>query len=243
MRKTLLIAAAALACSVISSEAQVYSLNIVGYVNIPAKLGYTSVANPLDCGNSLTNIITPGATWDYTLVSLWTGTGYNVYTIDSSMSTGVSDINDVNPVTSPTIPPGKAFFFFNNTAGSNTITVAGTVHTDLAASGAQVVGTSTNKLVTSPSLNFYGSVFPVGGTLGSIGFPTNGPLDYTLVSFPIINNAGGLTGFKVYTVDSSLGGWSDINDVNPVADPAITVGQGFFFQNNLGAPFYWTQTL
>ena len=35
MRKTLLIAAAALASSVISSQAGVYSQNIVGYVNVP----------------------------------------------------------------------------------------------------------------------------------------------------------------------------------------------------------------
>ena len=34
MKKTLLIAAAALAASVISSQAQVYSQNIVGYANV-----------------------------------------------------------------------------------------------------------------------------------------------------------------------------------------------------------------
>ncbi len=34
MKKTLLIAAAALVAGVISSEAQVYSANIVGYVNV-----------------------------------------------------------------------------------------------------------------------------------------------------------------------------------------------------------------
>jgi hypothetical protein len=243
MRKTLLIAAAALACSVISSEAQVYSLNIVGYVNIPAKIGYNNIANPLDCGNSLTNIVPPGPTWDYTLVDIWTGSGYAIYTIDSSMSTGVSDANDVNPVTAPTIKPGQAFFFINNTVSSNTLTIAGTVHTDLAATGSQVVGTSTNKLGLSPTLNFYGSVFPIGGTLGSVGFPTNGPLDYALVSIPQINSGGSLTGFKIYTVDSSLGGWSDANDVLPVADPALPVGVGFFFNNNTGSAYYWTQTL
>ena len=243
MRKTLLIAASALAASVISSQAQVYSQNIVGYVNIPARIGYNNIANPLDCGNSLTNIIQPGATWDFTLVSLWTGAGYKIYTIDSSMSTGVSDANDVSAVTSPPIPPGKAFFFFNNTASSNNVTVVGTVHVDAAATGSQVVGTTTNKLGTSPALDFYGSVLPIGGTLGSIGFPTNGPLNYTLVSIPQINNAGGLTGFKIYTVDSTLGGWSDANDVSPVADPAINVGQGWFFQNNTGSPYYWTQSL
>src|SRR5580704_5535841 len=48
MRKTLLIAAAALAASIISTEAQVYSQNIVGYVNQPAVGGaYEMVVIPL----------------------------------------------------------------------------------------------------------------------------------------------------------------------------------------------------
>ena len=242
MKKTLLIAAAALAAGVISSQAQaVYSQNIVGYVNIPANKGYNNIANPLDCGNSLTNIIPPGATWDYTTVDIWNGLGYSVYTIDSSMSTGVSDINDNSPVTAPTIKPGQAFFFYNNTGSSNTLTVAGTVHVDALAVSPQVVGTTTNILGTSPQENFYGSVLPIGGTLGSIGFPTNGPADYATVSVPIITN-GNLIGFQVYTVDSTLGGFSDINDNNPVPAPVVPVGQGFFFFNNLGHPLPWTQS-
>ena len=39
MKKTLLIAAAALVAGVISSEAQVYSANIVGYVNVVMPAG------------------------------------------------------------------------------------------------------------------------------------------------------------------------------------------------------------
>ncbi len=49
MKKTLLIAAAALAASLIPSQAQVYSQNIVGYVNtaIPGGGALTLVANPI----------------------------------------------------------------------------------------------------------------------------------------------------------------------------------------------------
>ena len=60
MKKTLLMAAAALAAGIITSQAQpVYSQNIVGYVNQTFVSGYVNVANPLDNGggNSLTNII------------------------------------------------------------------------------------------------------------------------------------------------------------------------------------------
>ena len=242
MRKTLLIAAATLAAGVISSEAQVYSQNIVGYVNIPASKGFNSIANPLDCGNSLTNIITPGP-WDYTTVNIWNGHGFAVYTIDSSFPTGVADGTDSTGVASPTITPGQAFFFNNNTGVSNNITVVGTVHVDAAATGAQVVGTATNLFGTSPQLQFYGSVLPIGGPLGSLQFPTNGPADYTTVSVPVINNAGSITGFTVYTVDSTLGGWADGTDSFAVPGPTIAVGQGFFFANNTGHPVPWTQGL
>ncbi len=59
--KTLLIAAAALAATVISSEAQVYSANVVGYVNVVLQGGYNLEANPFDDGNGnhLTNLINP----------------------------------------------------------------------------------------------------------------------------------------------------------------------------------------
>src|ERR1700735_5475995 len=54
--KTLLIAAAALAAGVMSSQAQgVYSQNIVGYVNVPLVAGYNLVANQLDLDGTGTN--------------------------------------------------------------------------------------------------------------------------------------------------------------------------------------------
>ena len=61
--KTLLIAAAALVAGVVSSEAQVYSANIVGYVNVTVPAAsYVLMANPLTTGNDvLTNVIPPGS--------------------------------------------------------------------------------------------------------------------------------------------------------------------------------------
>jgi len=58
MKKTLLIAAAALAASVISSQAQVYSQNIVGYVNskITGNNSLTLINNPLlEVNGAVTN--------------------------------------------------------------------------------------------------------------------------------------------------------------------------------------------
>ena len=60
--KTTLVAAAILAAGIASSMAQanVYSLNVVGYVNVTVQGGgaYNLIANPLNntTGNTLTNI-------------------------------------------------------------------------------------------------------------------------------------------------------------------------------------------
>ena len=59
MKKTLLIAAATLAAGVISIQAQVYSQNIVGYMNQTLVPGYANLCNTFDIGtgNTLTNMI------------------------------------------------------------------------------------------------------------------------------------------------------------------------------------------
>jgi len=53
--KTLLIAAATLAVGAITSQAQVYSQNIVGYINVQLTNGFTFVANQLDLDGTGTN--------------------------------------------------------------------------------------------------------------------------------------------------------------------------------------------
>jgi hypothetical protein len=164
--------------------------------------------------------------------------------MDNAMSTGVSDVFDNNPVPAPTILPGQAFFFNNNSGVSNVLTVVGNVHVDGAATGVQVVGVTTNNLVVSPHpQTFVGSVLPVGGGLGSVlQFPTNGILNYALIQVPNIN-AGRILGFTTYTVDNAMStGFSDSFDNNPVPEPVIPVGSGFFINNNTGSAVNWIQS-
>ena len=241
MKKTLLIAAAALAASVISSQAQVYSQNIVGYVNKPLPSGFVNVANPLDAagGNSITNVINVASgAYDGSGLFIWAGGHYAQYTIDSTVSTGIADANDVNAVTPPVINPGVGFFIQNANA-SNNITFVGTVHVDGAATGSQTVGVSSNSLPTGNF--FYASKIPVGGGVSSVlQLPSNGSLDGSLLSIPNITG-GAVHGFTQVTVDSSVaGGFADANDVNPVAEPLIPVGSGFFLQN-ANAATTWVQ--
>jgi hypothetical protein len=244
--KTLLIAAAALAAGVISSEAQVYSQNIVGYVNVPVKLGFNTVANPLDnsINNSLTNIITPGPAYDGSTVSLWTGTTYSSVTIDSTVATGVADSGDNFAVTPPVLNPGQAFFF-NNTVASNTVTAVGNVH--VGGPGPGFIGLATNTLPSSPSQSFVSSVIPVGGGLASVLQLTNAAnpaaYDGCVISIPQINNAGNVTGFNVTVFDSTFNtGFGDSGDNFAVPEPVISVSKGFFFNDTTGSPIKWIQS-
>ena len=124
--KTLLLAAAAIAAGLASSQAQtVYSANIAGYVNtvdVPITGGgkYTLLANPFDDGNGnyVTNLLAILPKQSQVLV--WTGTGYNSVSRNSSGWTGTVGAQ---------IPPGTGFFVKNGggtTAGPLTNLFVGT---------------------------------------------------------------------------------------------------------------------
>ena len=247
MKKTLLIAAAALAASVISSQAQVYSQNIVGYVNKPLLNGFSVVANPLDgsgANNSITNLVNVfSAAYDGSLIYVWNGSGYTIYTIDSSWATGIGNAADSAAVTPPNLPTGTAIYLNNNTGTPNTNTFVGTVHVDAAAAGAQVVGQTTNVIGTG--LNYYASKLPIGGGLGSVvQLPVlSGALDGALLYVPNIVS-GSVNGYTIYTCDSSwANGFGNAADSAMAVEPVISVGSGFFINNNTGLPVSWVQAL
>jgi hypothetical protein len=241
MKKTLLIAAAALAASVISSQAQVYSQNIVGYINsaVPANYTLQAVQLNLSGGNSLTNVIqNPGGIYDGSGVFLWNGTGYTQYTIDSGFVSGVGDAADAAGVPAPTLAPGTAFLF-NNQGVSNNITYVGTVPVN------SLPGTTTNTIPGDKVLTLVASVLPVGGGIStSLGF-TNaaGSLDGNYVFVPKF--AGGVqTGFNQYTFDSGFAsGFGDAADAAQAPEPQIPVGGGFFYGNQDGITRTWIQSL
>jgi hypothetical protein len=245
--KTLLIAtAAALAAGIISSQAQVYSQNIVGYVNNPFNSGYSSQANPLDngAGNSLTNLINnTGGTYDGTFVYVWGGNSYTIYQFDSSQSTGIANANDSAALPSPSLPPGISWFV-NNAAASNNITYVGTVSVDAPPTGSQVVGTSTNVISGSHAYTLAGSRIPVGGGISSVLQLTNtaGALDGTFIYVPNISANGTFLGYSISQFDSSQStGFANANDSASVPEPQIKVASGFFINNQSGGPITWVQ--
>lgn len=148
--KTLAIAAAVLAAGLASSVAQsnVYSLNVVGYVNVDLPAGFTLVANPLKNGDNTINTVLP----DVPLGTL-------LYKFDGSFGSpaefaGVGVGWDVNL----TLAPGEGAFIQVPTA--KTVTFVGEV----------TQGNTTNSLPAGFSIR--SSIVPQQAGLTSVlGFP------------------------------------------------------------------------
>jgi hypothetical protein len=152
MKKTLLIAAAALVAGVISSDAQVYSANIVGYVNVtmPAS-ALVLTSNPLDDGTNTANSILANLP-NKSALEIWNGSGFNVIAKTSAGFAG-----------NPSIPVGTGFFV--KSASNYTNTFVGNVVPN--PGGNQVsVNLPANTLV------LVGSTLPVAGTFNDVGTNT-----------------------------------------------------------------------
>jgi hypothetical protein len=228
MRTKLLAAAALLAAGVATSMAQsnVYSLNIVGYVNVTPSGSLTAMSNPLRAGTAgnidRADQVIPYA--DGNSIQVWTGVGWNLYGMDSLSGTGWVDANgaDVPLANLPVLGAGKGFFYANN-IGVTTITLVGEVRT------------GTNNVAIPSGLSALGSPLPLGGKVAT-GAPNLQVQDGDSVQF------WSGTGWTLYGRDSLSGTtWVDGNGAD-TPEPSLAVGQGFFYGNNVG-PFNWQQIL
>jgi len=182
MKKTLLIAAAALAAAVISTQAQVYSLNIVGYVNVVSPAGFSIIGNQLDTGtNTLANILP--APQDGTVIYKYTSAGYQVANyLGGWGSAGTNTLN-----------PGEAAFIYCPSATTNTF--VGTVLT------------GTNTVALQAGFNLVASPTPLAGYADTnLSLPTvNGEVVYTYNAGYAIYNY--LDGWTPPQVDVAQGFW------------------------------------
>jgi hypothetical protein len=259
MRKTLLIAAAALASSVISSQAGVYSQNIVGYANVPAQCSKNALlACPFTIGVSNgVNEVFGSSLPDGTEVLLWNGAGFTIAIYDSTdpIGAGTSVLwyngNESAALTTlPTIPPGSGFFLVPYGPSTQTITnvFAGAVAIN--------VGTSNNMPLVLNKNNFVGCVVPYAGAVTNGNNSTGGP---NLNNLP--NNSELLfwngAGYNIAQYDNSdpIGDgtsvlWYNGNESAAYVDPAtggntptISVGQGFIVIPVGVTPYTWTTGL
>jgi hypothetical protein len=109
-----------------------------------------------------------------------------------------------------------------------------------------LAGTYTNRVncpatpaVTPFALQLYAGATPdpLGELLNTVlpvNFAADGSFDGCIVDVPQYDTAGYLAGFKVYTIDSTLGGWADASDSFQVPPPRMKLGDGAVFVNNSG---------
>jgi hypothetical protein len=198
--KTTLLSAVAMAAGLVSSVAQsnVYSVNIVGYVNatIPANQ-FALLANPLSAPTN--DVVNLGASLpNKSSIQIWNGTGFTV----AGKASGVWDNNFL-------IPPGTGFFVKTpSTAGTITNTFVGNV----------IVGPGQTNTVALPGgvFSLLGSPIPFAGDLNSSG-PNTLNLGNSLPNKSSVQTWNG-TGFVV--AGKASGVWDN--------NLTIGVAQGFF---------------
>jgi hypothetical protein len=221
--KTLAIAAATLAVGAITSQAQVYSQNIVGYINYLSPTnapGFDLVCNPLDNGtNSIKSLFAsaPGGS----LIQVWNTASQSFLAF--TYTAGHWKTNNVS-ADSFVIPPGTGFFI--QVAGSTqlTNTFAGTIAVPTGV-------TVTNNIANAFTL--VGSKIPYSDTVSNAATVniTGVPGGMGLQAWNVASQS-----FQAYTY--SGGKWK----LNGVANvPVINVGQGFFLYQASGS-YNWVQT-
>jgi len=220
MRTKTLLCAAALAAGVATSMAQsnVYSLNVVGYVNVTFPSGqFTVFANPLDAGNnSISNVIPASAVADGTFVYDW-NSGLNDWNAPVTFN------NPPGAWDAPTtqMPVGHGFALFNADFGAaHTNTFVGTV----------IQGSFTNNLAGNFQFSVIGSSAPIGGNFTNSITP----------SIPVQD------GDFFYTWNSALNDWNaPVTYANPpgvwdTPNAQIALGQGFALFRG-GPPAAWVR--
>jgi hypothetical protein len=257
MRTKALLSMAALAAGALTAAAQsnVYSLNIVGYVNVTTPVGYSFQSNPLDAApdNTAANVIAnPDPTqdysgpWDNSTIQTWTGLGWKVSAFDSvttDTTTGFTDVSGAQTA-APVLSSGLGYLINNGQGAVKTITYVGTVRT----------GTNSITYPTSARAYAIGSMLPLGGgVITALGMsnpdPTqdySGPLDNSYVEFLKVSAGGQALGYSVAQFDSvttdTTTGFTDVSGAQ-IPEPQVNVGGGFLFVSQGTSAFKWTQIL
>jgi len=201
MRTRALLCAAALAAGAVSSMAQnVYSLNVVGYVNYAFSSGnYVLVNNPLDNTNNDLNTIIPTAPNGST-VQLWNAALQDFDPLIPAYSTFN---NKWTPTT--TIKPGQGFFVV--AAANFTNTFVGNVRQ----------GPVTNNLIGAGNYEAIGSTVPLAGGITNV-----------LAQYPAVNgDTIQIWNVGLQDFDPSIPAYSTFNN-KWTPDHAFAVGEGFF---------------
>ncbi len=224
--KTLLLTAVLSAAGIASSLAQVYSVNVVGYINVDVAPGLNLVTAQLTGTNNNVNTVlavTTPVMSDNSLLFTWNSAGQ---TFNNAQIYGSGQWYDPNTsaLSTNTINPGDAVFI-NNAGTAVKLLVVGQVPT------------GSLPVTVSQNLGLYADPAPVSQNIATNGFPIDdNDLLYTWnVAGQTYNNAliGGGPG-------SGGPAWFDPNTGTPV-NYAPAVGEGFVV-NRVGATATWNRS-
>jgi hypothetical protein len=220
--KALLLGAAAVAAGLMTSHAQVYSANIVGYVNTPLTNGVLTIIAPsLDVDGTGTNntisTVFPGASVGDN-VYIFNGAGYNSLSYATQgHGAGATTGWFFNGALTNGYPvnPGESMFY--QPAVNETNTQVGTV----------LQGT-----------NLVNKYFPAGGGIGLVAsqVPIAGGLTTALGYVPTVGdnvyiyNGAGYNSYSYATQGHGAGATTGWFYNGALAEPQIAVGQGFWIQ-------------
>ena len=248
MKKALLFAAAALAAGVVSSEAQVYSQNIVGYANLNFPQGGKSylISTPFAVGasNGL-NEVFGSALPSFSQVLIWStaNNSYTTYVYDPTDPNGVGagapvwylsdDATPASPI--PTVPAGQGFFLVPSSPLTNT--VVGAVAIAAGTTNSLVLPTGGKSYLVSSVVPYAGAV--TNGTASGGGPNLNGLPAFSQILIWSTANNSYTTVVYDNTDPNGVGAgaplWYQSDDSTPYVDPAtggnapsISVGQGIF---------------
>jgi len=225
-----LIAAAALAAGIISSSAQgVYSLNVVGYVNLTLQPGFNMIANPLDFDGTGTNNTIAGVFGTNlpsgSTVYLWVPAS-GTYVASSYAPAGKGGSPVWDSVSTNSLNPGQGCFvnLASSVTSPITVTVVGNV----------LQGSLANpNIPATGGFGLLGSQVPLAGGLQTV-------LNYTPTSGDVIepwDPTNQVFGTPYSYAPAGKGGspvWSP-------SEPVINVGQGFFL-DAAGSGEIWTNS-
>ncbi len=208
MRTKALLCAAALAAGAVTSMAQsnVYSVNVVGYVNYAFVPGFNLAANPLNAATNKLSALMSGANVpDNTLVYLWDTTIQDI-------SATIPTFNAASKTWAPdyAIAPGQGFFVFAPANFTNTWV------------GDVLQGSITNTI--KGSFNSIASPVPIGGDVSVV--LTNMPAVDNDLAMKWDTTAQDFTTVSTYSAATKV--WAPPVNFN--------VGEGiFYFYNGTSA--------
>jgi hypothetical protein len=216
--KALLLTAALGLASVATSMAQVYSVNVVGYINLTLKPGFNLVANQLNASpNNKLDTVLPAAPLETQVLKF----ANNNYSSDISDGTSWLDANSGNP-SATLVAPGEGFFYFNPGNADVTTTLVGEVKTGPGLT-----------VALPPGFALVSSIVPQDISLTAAnGFPQ--VLEEQYLTFNAMTQ-----NYNTALINDGTG-WLDSNTGDP-ADARPVVGQGFFIFNPGNTPLSWSR--